>query len=77
MFVYCTGADIYPLVNNNMLTNNAAVVAKILVKSICLGVQLQHSRHIEIMLITQATGLGDVINLAWRNKFINTYPEAY
>ena len=41
------GVDLHPLVNNNMPTQKTAVVTKTLVKSICLGVQLLHSSHID------------------------------
>ena len=50
-FVYCAGADLHLLVNNNMLTQKGScIITKMLVKSICLeaiaGVSI-------IMLITQ------------------------
>ena len=39
-FVYCAGADLHPLVNNNTLTQQGSCIAtKTLVKSICLGAQ--------------------------------------
>ena len=83
--MYCAGADLHPLVYYHRAGddyihllkithwhNKAAVVTKILAKSIYLGLQLQQLT--KRCINNHADYTNDVINFAWHNKFIDTFP---
>ena len=76
MFVHYACANLHPLVNNNMLTQFGSCSNKSACQSICLGIQLRHSRYINNYADYTWLTLSDLINFAWHNKFINTYPTS-
>ena len=56
--------------------NKAGVVAKTLAKSICLCLQLRQLNckiHWRLCWLHQQLILPDILNFAWRNKFIDTF----
>ena len=49
-FVYYVGADLHTLVNSNTITQySSCIVTKMLVKSICLGVQHRQLNYLPVI----------------------------